>query len=185
MPRIKIGETMTNFAFQTPFKKHLVLKEAVGEQKTAILFLRYYGCTLCQYDMKLLKDHYGEITQEGGRFLVVLQSAPDKVAKDIDENHFPYVIICDPDKILYEALEIIPALSKEELAGGSALAKIAKAKEYFSHGDYEGDELQLPAVVVVNRDLQVLYVHYGTDAADVPSPKELAELLSDNRGGKL
>lgn len=185
MPKIKTGELMPNFVFQTPFEPNVELKDAVGQGKTAILFLRYYGCTLCQYDMKLLKDHYGEITEEGGNFMVVLQSDPEKMALDIDKDSFPYKIICDPDRTLYQMFQITPAGTKEELGGGNVLEKVARAREHFTHGDYEGDELQLPAVMVMDKNLKVLYVHYGTNAADVPGWAELAALLADTQGGEL
>lgn len=185
MPRVKTGEIMQNFQLQTPFRKQMMLKEAVGEQRTAIIFLRYYGCTLCQYDMKLLKDHYQEITEQGGSFMVVLQSTPENISKNIQQDSFPYTIICDPDKTIYKALEITPAQTKEELVGGNTMEKISKARESFSHGDYEGEELQLPAVMVVDKNLRVLYIHYGVDAADVPNYDELRVLLNDTREGAL
>ena len=47
-----------------------------------------------------------------------------------------------------------------------------------THGEYEGDELQLPASFVMDQDCRLLYVHYGKTAADLPDPAQLAALLS-------
>ena len=79
---------------------------------------------------------------------------------------------------LYKAFEIQPAVSMEKMGDLKVMEKIAKAKAAgFQHGDYEGNELQLPAVFVLDHDLTITYAHYGKTAGEVPTPSELAELL--------
>ena len=53
----------------------------------------------------------------------------------------------------------------------------AAAEAGFSHGKYEGDELQLPAVWVVEADGTLSYVKYGEAVADIPTPDELIAML--------
>nr|WP_289706403.1 hypothetical protein [Enterocloster clostridioformis] len=53
----------------------------------------------------------------------------------------------------------------------------AEARKWFTHKEYEGEELQMPAVFVVDRELRLTYVRYGENAGDVPEPEELKELL--------
>ena len=89
----------------------------------------------------------------------------------------PFEIICDPEGKLYKEFEINPAKDKEELGGGNVVAKVTEVRKLFSHGDYEGEELQLPAAFVVKSDLTITYAKYGKDGADVPTPQELEQLL--------
>lgn len=181
MARLKIGDTLPDFSYCTPYEDGCRIHQLAGEQgkgKTAIIFLRYYGCTICQYDIHLFTQHYKEITSGGGNFCVVLQSQPENIRSQVGENRLPFPIVCDPERKLYQEFEILPAKSKEELAGGNAMAKIMEAKKYFTHKEYEGDELQLPAVFVVDRDLKLVYVKYGENAGDVPKPEELKALLT-------
>mgnify|MGYP000609266414 FL=1 len=65
----------------------------------------------------------------------------------------------------------------QELGGGKVAEKVVEARKLFSHGEYEGEELQLPAAFVVEKDLTVTYARYGKDGADVPTPEELKKLL--------
>ena len=45
--RLTVGEVMPNFTYDTPFATALTLSDTVQKtSKTALLFLRYYGCTL-------------------------------------------------------------------------------------------------------------------------------------------
>lgn len=180
MPQLKAGDRMPDFTFCTPFEEGRSLYETIGRApKTALLFLRYYGCTLCQYDIHLFKVHYEEISAAGGQLLVVLQSDPARLAGQMTREDLPFDLVCDPDKKLYQQFEISPAASMEDLVNDKAIEKIAQAKAAgMTHGEYEGDELQLPAAFVMDAQGTLLHVHYGKGAEDVPGPAELAELLS-------
>ncbi len=136
MPKLTVGGKMPGFPFSTPFETGQTMAETANrvKGKTAVVFLRYFGCTLRQYDMRRFAGEYNKITAAGGQILVVLQSGPAKLAK-------------------------------VTLSG-------------LKHGDYEGDELQLPAVFVVTPDLTVVHARYGKAAGDVPTPEELTELLA-------
>ena len=84
-------------------------------------------------------------------------------------------------KKFYNELEIDPALSKEELIGHNTdeLEKKRQAcKELgYTHGDYEGDELQLPALFIVNKKGIITYVKYGDSLVSLPTVDELIDLL--------
>ena len=82
-----------------------------------------------------------------------MQSDPAVVREDLKETKLPFDIVCDTDMNIYKSLEIAPAASMEAMLGGdpSVMAKLqekgAKAEAAgFTHGKYEGDEQQLPAM---------------------------------------
>ena len=63
MAKINVGEKMENFVFDTPYKRGMDLKTIVGGKKTGLLFSRYYGCSLCRYDMIQLKEQYDKTVE--------------------------------------------------------------------------------------------------------------------------
>lgn len=177
--KLEVGSKMPDFTVDTAFKRNRSLKDMAGENKTAVLFLRYAGCTLCRFDMRILKEAYDKIKEPGGKVLVVLQSDPDKLSKEIDEGYYPFEVICDPGQELYKQLEIKPADSQEEMIGPDSMEKLKKVQESgLTHGDYEGNEMQLPAAFVVDKDLNVLYAHYAANITDMPGIDELVHLLN-------
>ena len=181
MARLTLGEGMPDFTFDTPFETGRSLSGTLArvEGKTALVFLRYYGCTLCQYDIHLYAKQYDAVKAAGGQLLVVLQSDPAKLAGQMKPGDLPFDIVCDPEQSLYKRFEIAPAPSKAELGDEKTMEKIARARAAgFRHGDYEGEELQLPAAFVMDRAGKLTCVHYGKTAGDVPSPDELAALLA-------
>ena len=180
MPRLNVGSLMPNFEFATPYAPENRLSETVKKVpgKTAIVFLRYLGCRMCQLDMLDYEEGYAPIAENGGQLLIVLQSDPAKVAADIPQGQVPYTIICDPDQTLYKLFDIRPASSKETMKDETSAAKFARIEEKrLVHGDFEGEELQLPAAFVVDHDLRVTFARYGRVISDTPTADELAELV--------
>lgn len=180
MARLTTGGVMPDFTFDTPFESGRTLSETAArvKGKTALIFLRYYGCTLCQYDMHQYAAAAEKVADTGGQMLVVLQSNPAKLAVQMKPGDLPYDLICDSEQTLYRQFEIAPAKSKLKMASFATLKKINAAKSAgFTHGDYEGDELQLPAAFIVDSSLKLTYVRYGDSVADVPTPEELVALL--------
>ena len=180
MAKYTPGQIMPDFTYCTPFAQNKSFSETVAAcpGKTAVVFLRYYGCPICQLDLHTLGQAHKEITAGGGQLLVALQSEPKGLAEQITPDTFPYDIICDPEMKLYETLSIEPAPSMAKMISFKALKKIIKStKAGYKHGAYEGNEQQLPAAFVMTPDRKLTYVRYGKDAGDVPTPEELAALL--------
>ena len=180
--RLSVGETIPDFSYVTPYSGEKDLYEALNGKPTMLLFLRYYGCTVCQVDLHRLTEEYEKITAAGGQVKVALQSDPEALAKDTNGvDPFPFEIICDPELKLYHRFAIPVAESQDKLLGEKTIEKVGMAKELgLSHGRYEGEELQLPASFLILPDGRVAYARYGTDPGDTPDPEEIAELLKEN-----
>lgn len=174
------GDQMPDFTFNTPFESGCTLGKIVQQApKTALLFLRYYGCTLCQLDIRQLTKHYEEICAGGGQFFVVLQSEPETISSQIKKGDLPFEIICDPQQELYQKLEIEAAESMAAMADVKAMVKLAKAAACgIKHGKYEGNEQQLPAAFVMDRERNLSYVRYARTLSDMPDVEELKSLLA-------
>lgn len=180
MAKLKNGDAMPDFCYNTPFRSGVALSQTAGQVKgkTAVIFLRYYGCTLCQYDIHRYVQHYDDVRAAHGQLLVVLQSDPMKLAQQLSPDDLPFEIICDPNRAFYKELDIAPASSMVKMAGVKTAVKVARATAAgFKHGEYEGDELQLPAVFVMDKSLNLSHVYYGKTVDDVPTPEALAALL--------
>lgn len=179
LDRVHPGDVLEDFTYTTPWTTGKLSDN--GGKKTVLMFLRYYGCTICQLDLMRLKQEYDKLTAAGARALVVLQSDPALIREQVDPGHFPFQIVCDPDQTLYHRYHVAPALSMEGMADLAVLGKIGQAQAAgLTHGKYEGDELQLPAVFLLDGENRVLKAHYAAKAADLPTVDELVDWL----GGK-
>ena len=178
--RLQTGDLFPDFIVNTGTRNHVHMAELIT-QKTVLWVIRYIGCTVCRYDVHVLSERYEEIKTKGYELYVVMQSDQEHIQRDLKDAAVPFEIICDDRQKIYQTLDILPAASKEELAGENRetlMEKGAKARELgFSHGDYEGNELQLPALFLVDENRKVMLAHYGTDIMDMPTVDELLAML--------
>lgn len=180
MTRLQKGSIMPNFTFHTAYEDHLQIYDVL-KGKTVFWVLRYIGCTVCRFDVHLISERYKKFKEKGAQVFVVMQSDQKHVQEDLKDVKLPFDIICDENMEIYQALDILPAHSKKELIGdkrSELLEKDAKASTLgFSHGDYEGNEMQLPAMFIVNKDGIVEYAHYAKTIMDMPTIDEVLKIL--------
>ena len=182
MAKLRVGDRMPDLAFHTGYEEgRSVLASLKG--KTVFWVLRYIGCTVCRYDVHLIAQRYDEFRAKGAQVFVVMQSDSAHVRRDLESTGtvLPFDIICDETQEFYRTLSIEAAESMEALTAGCMDAlrvKGGKAKECgFAHGDYEGNEQQLPALFIVEEDGTVSYAHYAADLMDMPTVDEVLALL--------
>ncbi len=179
MSKLTVGTKFPNADVLTLKGEKNVADLVSKEGKTAVVFLRYYGCSLGQYDVKLYSEAYDSIIADGNQLVVVLQSTPESINRQCPIN-VPYDIICDPEAKLYKELSIEAVNEISEAKGEMTIKKIEhlRATTDIVHGDYEGIEEQLPAYFVVDAELNVLLAHYSDELGDVPAPECFAKLFA-------
>jgi peroxiredoxin len=185
MPRLEVGQVIPEFTVRTADRENLSLHAMLKEQKKTVLWvLRYIGCTTCRYDVDIIAKNYAKFLEKGAQVLVVMQSDPAIVRRDLAGYDYPVQIICDQEQNIYKTLEIPATETKEQFISKSIpnMAKLAvrmavvKASG-FVHGDYEGNEQQLPALFILDDTGKVLYAHYASHFVDMPSLEEVLDLL--------
>lgn len=177
---LEINSKIDDIKFNTPFESDKLLSETVKnvEGKTAVIFLRYFGCTLCQMDIHNYIKDYDKIKAENGQILIVFQSKPELIADKIKKEDVPFDIICDPDETLYKKYCVEAAKTRMGMADKKTLSKVVKATlAGYKHGEYEGNEQQLPATFVIDKELNVTHSHYGKSAGDTYNIDELVEFV--------
>lgn len=134
--KIKTGEMMLDFSFDTSNGQEMKLSDVYGKKKhTLLLFLRYYGCTLCQLDLREYREAYDEFRKKDTEVVIVLQSTPDVINES--KADIPYIIACDPEQTLYRRFEIKPAKNMMGLMSLEVVPKMKRAEAAgITHGKY-------------------------------------------------
>ena len=172
------GAKMPDFEYLSPYAEGTkTFSEYAQGKKTFVVFLRYYGCTVCRLDLHIFAQRMAEFAAKDCKLMVVLQSDPNLVKDEAPLGTFPFEIACDPAQEVYKKFDIEPAKSMLALIGGGlfkALKKMKAAKGFgFEHGEYEGNEQQLPALVLVDENGIIIHSHYAKNLADMPSVDEM------------
>lgn len=180
MAKYQKGDQFPNLTIKTAYEPDRKVNDVLNG-KTIFWVLRYIGCPVCRLDVALIAERYEEFKAKGAQVFVVMQSDKEHIRESLKDTKLPFAIICDDDMKFYDTLAIAPAGSMDELAGkmlDKLQAKGALADEYgFQHGDYEGDEQQLPALFIVDESGIITYAHYAEELIDMPDIDEVLELL--------
>lgn len=180
MKRYQAGDKFPNLIFQTAYQSDIQTRDIL-KGKTVFWVLRYIGCPICRLDVSMIAERYKEFEDKNAQVFVVMQSDREHIRESLGEEQLPFEIICDVDMKFYDALNIAPASTVEELLGSrkdELEEKIAQAENSgFYHGDYEGEEQQLPAMFIVDEEGQISYAHYAKDLMDMPKIDDVLKML--------
>ena len=182
MAKLEKGMKMPNFKLDTVFGTEIVrdvtFEQLVDGKPTFFWFQRYIGCPPCRMDVHLLSVAHPEFVEKGANIVVVMQSKPEIVLRDMNGQTLPFHLVCDPTESLYKELEIgsfDPNNRGEmnEAEQARMAVKIQGMKENgYEHGDYEGNEEQAPGWFYIDEDMTVIEAHYGNYTADMPLADE-------------
>ena len=146
-----------------------------------IWFHRYVGCPLCLYEMNEIKNNFSQFSKKEYNVYVVLQSDKGKVASMLEKFPMPFPVISDPERSLYEIMEVEPADSLKNMLGDfkeEADEKLGKAVSLgYIPGEPDGNEFQLPAVFVIDSNKKVSFAHYASFLIDLPPVEEILAML--------
>ncbi|WP_193708368.1 PatB family C-S lyase [Alkalibaculum sporogenes] len=179
--KVNVNDKLRNFTYDSPWEQGIDFQNKVNK-KTYLLFLRYHGCPICQLDMRYIKERYQEFIDKNAQVFVVLQSHPETLKKQVVKEDIPFEIICDPEQEIYKLYNLNSAFSMGGMLSEALLEKGTKAIELgIEHGDYEGNEMQFPAIFLYDVNKEAKYVKYGLDPADIPNVDEMLEKLREDQ----
>lgn len=157
--KLKVGDMAPLFKLESYNAGTVDLSELIGKQKIALIFSRYFGCPICQVDLKHLLDRKAEIEGKGAKILYITQSGEEIGKKFIEEKDISFPVIPSSKEELYAeyGLGMMGAGALTKLRG-----KLKEAKELgFEHGEYEGWEKQGPGQFVIDTNGNLIHTEKG------------------------
>lgn len=191
---LSVGTKLEHFTYTDINGNEIDLEKAINS-KTLIVFSRFYECEICRAILAMLTAAYPLLKMKGYDVKVVLQSDISTISKA--SGKYPFELIADPDKKLYDQYNVFEADGFVQMLAGDKLyhtfvGKNVKkllntslvdsiATAFDSDDEAEADngprQLQLNAFVAVDSNMNVTYSHYCKTIADFPSAKELIKNL--------
>jgi peroxiredoxin len=155
---IKEGVTAPIFELESYNAGKINLDELKG-QKIVLIFSRYFGCPICQLDLKDLLARKAEIEQKGAKILYITQSGEKVASEYIDKKQIDFPVIPSSKDELYADYGLA-FMTPEAVA--QIPAKIKEVREFgFEHGEYEGEEKQGPGQFVIDTNGIIIHAKKG------------------------
>jgi peroxiredoxin len=157
--KIKVGDKAPLFKLDSYNLGTIDLEQLIGTQKIVVIFSRYFGCPICQLDLKELMKRYKEIEEKGAKILYITQSGEEAANEFIEKEKMDFPVIPSSKDELYAEYGL-------GLMNAGAVAQVRKkVKEAFKlgieHGPYEGWERQGPGQFVIDTEGVVIHAQKG------------------------
>ena len=170
MVKLKPGDTAPEFSLDSVNMGRVTLGEYKG-RRVLLVFGRYFGCPVCQYDF----DQLIRFRRETGIDVIyMIQSRSESAAEYISGLGVDFPVVAVPMED--GGYRVYDAYGVGTLSPSSIIQMFRRARDARKagkvHGPYEGRETQSPADFVVDGDGVILRAHVG-----LFDPGELAAFL--------
>ncbi len=155
---LKVGDKAPLFKLESYNAGIIDIAGFLG-QKIVLIFSRYFGCNICQLDLKTLLSRANDIQEKKAKIIYITQSG-EKVAKEfIERENIDFPVIPSSKEELYKeyglGLMTVGAVTKVR-------AKMKEATKLgIEHGEYEGWEKQSPGQFVIDGEGNVIHAKKG------------------------
>ncbi len=172
---LQVGDYVPNMNLQNSNEDNSLLSDLI-EQKFLILnFYRGGWCPYCNMELReyeRLRKAFNELDTD---IVGISAEIPELVNQTIDKNTLSFPILTDIDAELMKAIGIVFQLdeaSKKEFENfGMDFTKIHENNNF---------ELPVPAVYVINKEMEIVFVHFEEDYMTRLEPTELLNILKNN-----
>ena len=159
MGKISVGEKAPLFKADSYNAGPIDLAELIGKQKIVLIFSRYFGCPICQVDLKELIENLPEIEGKGAKVVYITQSSKEKADEFINKYEITFPVIPSPQesKKVFTLYKLYDLGMMSVGAVKNVPGKLKQAKNAgIEHGDYEGWEKQCPGQFVIGEDGNII-----------------------------
>ncbi len=173
--------TLAEIEVLTPEGTPVRIGELV-DRPTILVIPRYYGCLPCRDYLRQVAERYDEVEAIGAGAIGLSVGADFQAAWLIEHYGIPFPLLVDPERKVYDAIELRRKLSV--VLNPRGWVKYASA---ISRGNRQGriiDPLQLPGLALLDETARPITVHRGKALGDYPAlDSVLGELAGHARAG--
>lgn len=131
--------------------------------------------------MAQLRLKLPQIEQAGVRVVLVGMGTPEESAAFAEKSGFPFPVISDPGRRLYQAFGLKMASALDLLSPSVAFKALTAMAQGHGVGRPVGDIRQLPGVFIIDTGGRIVFSHIARDPADHPDADTILAALGAMR----
>lgn len=179
-----IGEAAPDASLADLEGREVMLSSAWRDRAAVLVFLRYFGCPLCQRHVFDLRQGREEFERADANVVLIGQGSAQEAGAFHDRRNLPFRCLVDDSRIAYHRYGLIQG-KLSQVFGPKVVGPLISAAlqpETRQRGLSGGHFLQMPGTFVVDAEGIVRYVHRNITIADNPPNDPLLEVLGDLAG---
>jgi peroxiredoxin len=139
-----------------------------------LVFLRHFGCSCLAERWDRLRDELAAIAEAGAATVAVAQGESERTAEVAARRGYPFPILCDPDRLAYEAFGLLEGTPPQVLhdfpwrPGDHESADKLSGPRKGTERAVVDDPWQLPGEFVIARGGRIVLAHRYQYCEDFP-----------------
>ncbi len=177
--KLTANQTAPAFRTQDVFGANIdlssILRNSQNSQKILLTFFRSAGCPVCNFHVSQLMGYAPRWQEQGLTMIAVYESTKDNLLGYVQDSagrrRFPFTIIADPERRLYELYKVESSFGK--MMGGfmkSTVIGMAKNGSDFRQSatkpKQDGSMTRIGADFLINERGVIHTAHYGSHIGD-------------------
>lgn len=154
---IEVGSAVPESKLSTIEGETVSLQEALGKQKSILIFYRGGWCPYCIRHLSAVGQHEQTILDKGYRIIAISPDQAEDAAKSADKAEFNYSIYSDPDLSTTKAFGL----------AFESISKKSKKKRI----------LPVPAVYITDAEGRITFRHFDVNYKERLAPEDLLKAL--------
>jgi len=178
------GDRAPDASLLDPRGRTELLSTSWANRPAVLVFLRYFGCPLCQQQVATLRADEGRFADMDTNVVLVGQGRPSDAERFVEERSLPFGLLVDPTRAAFHTYGLIRG-SFSQVFGPRVLVPMMRAaahpesRQRMLRG---GHLMQMPGTFVVDTDGVVHLAHRNVTIADNPTTAELLRVLERVKG---
>ncbi|WP_109437362.1 peroxiredoxin-like family protein [Aquimarina sp. AU119] len=171
---LKKGDYVPDLEVLNSFGISTSIQELVTHKLLIINFYRGGWCPYCNTELRAYEKLKEDFAELGAGIVAISAETPEITIQTSNKNHLSFPVLSDQNAKLMKAFGIVFQLNKklrEEYTNfGINLSEIHDNSNY---------ELPVPAIYVINKDLEIVYDYFEENHMLRLEPKDLLNVLKD------
>ena len=169
---LQVGDKIEDYSLTDIEGKSINLSTFIQSDYLILNFYRGGWCPYCNMELREYDRLKNDFKEQGANIIAISPEIPELANQTTDKNKLSYPVLTDTDSLFMKKVGIVFQLdedSKREFVNfGMDFTKINGNEDF---------ELPVPAVYVINKNMEVVFVHFEEDYMTRLEPSELLEII--------
>ncbi|MDN3667988.1 peroxiredoxin-like family protein [Echinicola jeungdonensis] len=173
---LQVGDKIQDYPLTDIEGNKVELSKFIHSDYLILNFYRGGWCPYCNLELREYERLQNNFKEQGINIIAISPETPESAYQTIDKNTLSYPVLTDTDAQFMKKIGIVFQLdidSKREFVNFGI--------DFTNINGNENFELPVPAVYVINRDMEVVFVHFEEDYMTRLEPTELLEKLKNKK----
>ena len=167
-----INSKAPDFKGKNQNNEEVRLKDLLKKGKVVLVFYRGQWCPYCNRQLSKLEDSLQLILDKGAQLVAISPEKPESILKTIEKTKAHYPILYDKDLKIMKAYDVAFEVPENTLK-----RYMSSGLDVIDNNGTNGKYLPVPAVYIINQQMDIIYRFFDTDYRKRPSVQELLSNL--------